>query len=288
MTINYSPSVTQPLPPNPGPASTATGGGTITACVLPGGGATSGTFTFQLSGNLTCSTAQNVTGQLDITWADSTTSKTVVTGLTQLGSVGGTAGLQATVTQGRFAGDLIVIANLRDPLALLRCLTTGLAQASGITSMTFTVPTSSVTCTGSSTITYNPGLTFTPRPVHYHETEQYTPCVSSDPTLTAGSSSTDIDIPAGSCLALPSIFEDPAYTIDWGNGNSSTIDLMFSDAIIGGTEQVTGVGTVTAGQFTGATAVIVWIYPVIDPQQCQTQQGLTTQNGVLSAHLTLA
>ncbi|MFC7650582.1 hypothetical protein ACFQX6_67195 [Streptosporangium lutulentum] len=60
--------------------------------------------------------------------------------LMALGSVGGTAGLSATVTSGRFTGDQILIANLRDPLALLACLTTGLSQASGTTSLTFTQP----------------------------------------------------------------------------------------------------------------------------------------------------
>jgi hypothetical protein len=33
-----------------------------------------------------------------------------------------------------------VIANLRDPLTLTACLTTGLAQATGTTSLTFTQP----------------------------------------------------------------------------------------------------------------------------------------------------
>jgi hypothetical protein len=140
ITLNFSPPATQPLPPNPGPASTATGSGAITGCVFPGGGATTGTFSYTLTGNLTCTSAQNVTGTLDITWADSSSSHATVTGLTNLGSVGGTAGLSATITSGRFNGDQILIANLRDPLALIACLTTGLAQASGTTSLTFTQP----------------------------------------------------------------------------------------------------------------------------------------------------
>ena len=142
VTLNFSPPATQPLPPNPGPASTATGSGTITTCVFPGGGATTGTFSYALTGNLTCTSAQNVTGTLDIAWSDASQTHATVTGLTSVGSVGGTAGLSATVTSGRFTGDRITIANLRDPLALLTCLTTGLAQASGTTSLTFTGPLS--------------------------------------------------------------------------------------------------------------------------------------------------
>ncbi len=141
VTLNFSPPATQPLPPGPGPWSTSTGGGTITTCVFPAGGATTGTFSYALTGNLTCTSAQNVTGTLDITWTDTSQTHATVTGLLMaLGTVGGAAGLSATVTSGRFTGDQIVIANLRDPLALLACLTTGLAQATGTTSLTFTQP----------------------------------------------------------------------------------------------------------------------------------------------------
>lgn len=140
ITLNYTPPATQPLPPDPGPASTSTGTGTITACAFPGGGATTGTFSYHLTGNLTCTSAQNITGTLDIAWSDATQTHATVNGLLSVGSVGGTAGLSATVTSGRFTGDQILIANLRNPLALITCITAGLAQASGTTSLTFTQP----------------------------------------------------------------------------------------------------------------------------------------------------
>ncbi len=141
ITLNFAPPATIVLPPATGPASTSTGSGTITACVFPGGGATTGTLTYALTGNLTCTSASNIAGTLDIVWADSTTTHATVTGLVMaLGSVGGTAGLSATITTGRFTGDQIIIANLRDPLALLACLTGGLSQATGTTSLTFLQP----------------------------------------------------------------------------------------------------------------------------------------------------
>jgi hypothetical protein len=52
ITLNFTPPATQPLPPNPAPASTSTGGGTITMCAFPGGGATTGTLSYTLTGNL--------------------------------------------------------------------------------------------------------------------------------------------------------------------------------------------------------------------------------------------
>jgi hypothetical protein len=90
----------------------------------------SGTFTYSLVGNLTCTSAQNLTSTLEVTWAGNTHSHSTVTNLLPtLGSVGGTAGLNATITTGRFTGDHILIANLRDPTALTHCLTTDLAPA---------------------------------------------------------------------------------------------------------------------------------------------------------------
>ncbi|MCA1672706.1 MAG: hypothetical protein LC799_11050 [Actinobacteria bacterium] len=141
VTINFDPPAKQPIPLTPAPHATSTGSGTMTTCAVSDGGATSGTFTYSLEGNLTCTSAQNVTGTLDVDWADNTHSHATVTSLLlDLGSAGGAAGLTATVTTGRFDGDHIQIANLRDPTALIACLTTGLEHATGVTSMTFTQP----------------------------------------------------------------------------------------------------------------------------------------------------
>jgi hypothetical protein len=134
--INFNP----PAKLTPAQFSTATGAGTITTCLVFDGGATTGSFTYTLTGDLTCTSAQNVTGILDVNWANNTHSHATVTNLLlNLGSVGGTAGLNATITTGRFTGDHILIANLRDPLTLTACLSpSGLAHASGVTSMTIT------------------------------------------------------------------------------------------------------------------------------------------------------
>jgi hypothetical protein len=145
---------------------------------------------------------------------------------------------------------------------------------------------SSTTCLGSSSISYSPGLTFTPRTVQYTETDTFSNCVSSDPTLTAGGSASVITFPDASCLAPPGVFEDPAYTIDWNNGQHSVIDLTFTDVVVGGTEQVTGTGSVISGAFQGGNATIVWLYPVLNPLQCLTSQGVTSQSGPLTAQIT--
>ncbi|HSS78400.1 MAG TPA: hypothetical protein VLV54_16860 [Thermoanaerobaculia bacterium] len=141
ITLNFDPPARLVLPPAPAPHTTATGGGTITACVVLDGGPTAGTFTFSLEGDMTCTSTENIVGTLDVVWADNTESHTEVSNLLPvLGSAGGAAGLTATVTSGRFAGDQLLINNVRDPLALIRCVSTGLSQAKGTTVLTFTQP----------------------------------------------------------------------------------------------------------------------------------------------------
>ena len=138
ITINFDPPARIVLPPTPAPHTTGTGGGTITACVVGDQGPTTGTFTFSLEGDMTCTSTENIVGTVDIVWSDGTESHAeVTTFVLDLGSVGGAAGLTATITSGRFAGDDLRILNVRDPKALLRCVLHGLSQATWTTSLTF-------------------------------------------------------------------------------------------------------------------------------------------------------
>jgi hypothetical protein len=141
MTINFDPPARFVLPPTPAPHTLGTGGGTITNCTVFDGGPTTGTFTFSLEGDMTCTSTENIVGTLNIVWADNTESYAEVTTLVlDLGSVGGAAGLTADVISGRFAGDQLQVNNVRDPLALIRCALSGLSQATGTTVLTFTQP----------------------------------------------------------------------------------------------------------------------------------------------------
>ncbi len=138
-----------------------------------------------------------------------------------------------------------------------------------------------VTCTGTSPITYTPGLTVTARTITYTETDDFSSCTSSDPALTSG---TSVSTATGSfsCLSPLTVDEDPGYTITWNNGQTSTFDLTFTDTIAAGIENVTGIGTVTSGEFPGATGTFVWVYTVPNPLLCLTT-GVTSQSGTLVA-----
>ncbi|HEX3482821.1 MAG TPA: hypothetical protein VHT91_47760 [Kofleriaceae bacterium] len=146
---------------------------------------------------------------------------------------------------------------------------------------------SSTTCTGSSAISYSPGLTNTPRTVTYSETETYSSCTSTDTSLTAGSTAGNFTFSGASCNG-GGIIPPSSYTISWNNSQSSTMTLTYTDVIIGGTEQVTGVGTVTSGEFTGGAVTIVWLYPVLNPLLCLTSQGVTSQSGTVLLEILVA
>ena len=139
LTMNFSPPVAFLLPPATGPFTVVTGTGSITTCVALDEGATTGTFAYQVQGHLTCTSAGTATGTLDIEWADETESHVELTNLL-LGftSVGGAAGLTGTVTSGRFAGDQLQVVNVRNPLAYLYCVLTGLSQTTGTPTLIFT------------------------------------------------------------------------------------------------------------------------------------------------------
>ena len=145
---------------------------------------------------------------------------------------------------------------------------------------------SSTTCTGSSAIGYSPGLTNTPQTITYSEAETYSSCTSTDTSLTAGGSSGNFMLSGASCNNV-SIIPPSSYTISWNNSQSSTMTLTYTDVIIGGIEQVTGVGTVTSGEFTGGAVTIVWLYPVLNPLLCLTSQGVTSQSGTVALQITV-
>ena len=173
-------------------------------------------------------------------------------------------------------------------VSLSRCLAIAVLVVAAVSvSASSAHAASSTTCTGSSAISYSPGLTNTPQTVNYSETDTYSSCTSTDTSLTAGSSSTNITLSGASCNG-GGVFPSSSYTISWNNSQSSTMTMTFTDVIIGGTEQVTGVGTVTSGEFTGGAVTIVWLYPVLNPLQCMTSQGVTSQSGTVALQITVA
>lgn len=94
-------------------------------------------------------------------------------------------------------------------------------------------------------------------------------------------------LPGAFCLGVPTLTTNSPYDIAWNNGQASNINLSYTDVVAEGMEQVTGAGTVTSGEFTGAAVTIIWLDTVPDPLQCLTPGGVTGQTGPMTAEITL-
>ena len=146
----------------------------------------------------------------------------------------------------------------------------------------------SVTCTGTSDITYSPGLTLTPQNVTVDENDAVPSCTSTDPTVT-GMIIHPFSYPItnASCDDLRLDPIGPTGILHWDNGQDSTLSSVVSElTVTGGILQETVTATVTAGEFSGGAAVITWAYPLIDPLQCLAPGGLTTQDGTILVQIT--
>lgn len=176
---------------------------------------------------------------------------------------------------------------LRPPFqGVARCLAIAVLVMAGLSvSASSAHAADSTTCTGSSATSYSPGLTFTSHTISYTVTDTYSSCVSTDSSLTSGGFSIS-GTTAASCNGGVSLIPSTSITISWNNSQSSTVQLTtVTNVVLAGTQQVTGVGTVTSGEFIGGDVTIVWLYPVLNPLQCLTSQGVTSQSGTVTLEI---
>ena len=133
-----------------------------------------------------------------------------------------------------------------------------------------------VICSGTSTVTYNPGITLTPRPVHASGVDLYAPCTSSDPTLMSGANSFDGTLTL-SCLEP--LASGPGTTVvNWNNGRHSTLFVNGAVTTIGGQIIDVFTGTVIEGEFEDATVTAQITEAQPNVIQCATT-GVTSASG---------
>lgn len=141
-----------------------------------------------------------------------------------------------------------------------------------------------VSCLGTSSIDYSPGLLLAQQSVHLSEVDSFSPCTSTDPTLTSGIVSSDQTLPL-SCLN-PLSTGAGLFTINWNNRQSSTIDATFTVTATGSVITSTASGTIVAGTFTGSTATGVFTYVQPNLLQCLLPPGVTHQSGAITLLIT--
>ena len=105
-------------------------------------------------------------------------------------------------------------------------------------------------CTGTSTWTFTPGVTLTPQTVTLTAQTTYSVCLSSDPSVVAGSETLTLNIAGLSCTSL---FRTGSGTgsITWTTAPASNYTFSDSVVVTPETATLTRLGTVTSGTFTG-------------------------------------
>jgi hypothetical protein len=134
-------------------------------------------------------------------------------------------------------------------------------------------------CTGHQDETFAPGLTNTSQTTTFTVRRTFSTCLSlADPTITSGSASTTIIAPFSCQSALDS--GSSTSTIHWSNGHTSTFSFTYTSITVNGTDQTEETGTITAGEFTGRSAIGVVTTPSLDPTACATSTGVTSLTGL--------
>lgn len=136
-----------------------------------------------------------------------------------------------------------------------------------------------LTCLGTVTANYSPGLTLTSSPQTVTTNEIDTPCTSaSNPDVTSGHSAVTIETEAG-CLEIlqPG---SATKTFTWNTGETSVFSFNRSISRPGGNSVVTLAGAITQGLFAGRTALEVITFPNPNLLGCLTPPGVTSLFGV--------
>lgn len=138
-------------------------------------------------------------------------------------------------------------------------------------------------CQGTETVTYSPGVTFTPRNIEITVSGQFNSCIDGAGQVTSGTYGEQFTIVAG-CNDLLAGFEGQRV-VQWNTGDSSIIEGTGSGTAVAGQVITTFTGTVVQGRFQGASAVqtVTLVQPGV--LQCLTT-GFTNATGLTTLTIT--
>ncbi|MFE6338834.1 hypothetical protein ACFVOK_37420 [Streptomyces sp. NPDC057798] len=132
-----------------------------------------------------------------------------------------------------------------------------------------------LTCTGSQTLNYSPGLKLVPAPVTVSGSGTFN-CLSTDPSLTGGGFTVPPNVSELGCALTGG---GGTFTYHWNNGNTSTITANSVVTFSLGAVQVVSTGTVISGQFTGDAAVFTWTGTSPGLLDCLSPKGVMQYSG---------
>ncbi|HEV2782161.1 MAG TPA: hypothetical protein VGX25_22440 [Actinophytocola sp.] len=167
---------------------------------------------------------------------------------------------------------------------LVACGVTAVVIACGLT---FAPPATSastelLSCGGTGSNTFQPGVNNTPRTVTVHSEAHYQPC-----TGTSGITSGHYELTAAGTVSCLGGAFTITFTITWNTGQTSTITAIGVLVLRPANETVVLYhGTVTAGTFAGATVLQTAAVLNATPEQCFTEEGVTGTSGVAAIAIT--
>lgn len=166
---------------------------------------------------------------------------------------------------------------------LLATAVPALAQPAGAGQRAAMGTLGALTCLGTESVSYNPGITDTPKPVTFTTDDTFGPClVPGQPTLTGGSA-TSTGQGVKSCLELKpgNSPENLTETYHWNDKTQSQV--QYSTLIIlrlpTGQIQTVQEGTVQSGPGAGDIVTETTTLVSLDLTACETPQGLQSVAG---------
>ncbi|MGV9314181.1 hypothetical protein ACWDR0_18670 [Streptomyces sp. NPDC003691] len=136
-----------------------------------------------------------------------------------------------------------------------------------------------VTCVGSTTVAFSPGLTNTEQTVSVSGQDTANLCVSlTHPQLT----SFVAPFSGTATQSCTSLFAGGSgtETLHWNNGTTSTWEYTNSFSNVNGTKVGTSTGPITSGTLAGAEVTQTITFPNTDLSACSTPSGLTGLTGL--------
>ncbi|MGW2277815.1 hypothetical protein [Streptomyces sp. NPDC001770] len=138
---------------------------------------------------------------------------------------------------------------------------------------------------GNQNVSFSPGVTLTPRTVSVTYDLALGVCVSlAQPGITGGTSGGTVSLTLD-CLDLLGT-SMTTQTFLWSDGQTSTLSFTRTVTIINGQTVLTLTGPVSAGVFSGRSAVLTVVEPALDVLACESTLGLRSQAGVTTLIIT--
>ena len=170
----------------------------------------------------------------------------------------------------------------RRPAIFVALLALALGNAAAASVPAHATALASITCTGWTYTTYDPGLTNTVQSTKVVDEGYYNVITAHSPTgscLALGSSASagQRDVTATlnvSCNAI--LTETGVETINWNDGQSTAFPFTATAAHVGSNTVLTETGQVTSGEFNGDHVVETFTAPNLDFLACDTSTGVTS------------